>query len=143
VPLQWMVGLRRLKQDAIWFEHGAERRKTADDQRKIDNFRPVAATPRVKRRCSRTQPTRPRETTRTSPVRPSVALDRDQTSRCPSCFRPSYRRGGPHLTRSAAATYPASTTDSFDVTTLQFVAGRSRRPKCSSFPDPPRLLTLR
>jgi len=21
VPLQWMVGLRRLKQDAIWFEH--------------------------------------------------------------------------------------------------------------------------
>jgi hypothetical protein len=77
------------------------------------------------------------------PLQWMVGLRRLKQDANPSCFRPSYRRGGPHLTRSAAATYPASTTDSFDVTTLQFVAGPSRRPKCSSFPDPPRLLTLR
>jgi glycosyltransferase involved in cell wall biosynthesis len=38
VPLQWMLGLRRLKQDAIWLEHLPSDRNFRDDQRKIDNF---------------------------------------------------------------------------------------------------------
>ena len=39
VPLQWMLGLRRLKQDAIWLEHMPSEGNARDDQRKIDNFR--------------------------------------------------------------------------------------------------------
>jgi hypothetical protein len=39
VPLQWMLGLRRLKLDAIWLEHMPGEGNPADDQRKIDNFR--------------------------------------------------------------------------------------------------------
>ena len=39
VPLQWMLGLRRLKQDAIWLEHMPSEGNLRDDQRKIDNFR--------------------------------------------------------------------------------------------------------
>ncbi len=39
VPLQWMLGLRRLKQDAIWLEHMPSEGEPRDDQRKIDNFR--------------------------------------------------------------------------------------------------------
>jgi hypothetical protein len=39
VPLQWMLGLRRLKQDAIWLEHVPSEGNPAVDQRKIDNFR--------------------------------------------------------------------------------------------------------
>ena len=39
VPLQWMLGLRRLKLDAIWLEHLPSEGNPADDQRKIDNFR--------------------------------------------------------------------------------------------------------
>jgi hypothetical protein len=39
VPLQWMLGLRRLKLDAIWLEHLPSEGTPADDQRKIDNFR--------------------------------------------------------------------------------------------------------
>ncbi len=76
-------------------------------------------------------------------MRPSVALDRsrDQMSRCPRCFwalMPARRPA--HLTRGAAATYPASTIDSFDVTTLQCVAGRSRGAKIpwQSCKRPPR-----
>ena len=38
VPLQWMLGLRRLKQDAIWLEHMPSEGNSRDDQRKIDNF---------------------------------------------------------------------------------------------------------
>lgn len=38
VPLQWMLGLRRLKQDAIWFEHMPSEGNLRDDKRKIDNF---------------------------------------------------------------------------------------------------------
>ena len=38
VPLQWMLGLRRLKQDAIWLEHMPSEGNSGDDQRKIDNF---------------------------------------------------------------------------------------------------------
>ncbi len=38
VPLQWMLGLRRLKQDAIWLEHLPSDGNFRDDQRKIDNF---------------------------------------------------------------------------------------------------------
>jgi len=38
VPLQWMLGLRRLKQDAIWLEHLPSNGNFRDDQRKIDNF---------------------------------------------------------------------------------------------------------
>src|SRR5947207_14169683 len=38
VPLQWMLGLRRLKLDAIWLEHLPSEGNPADDQRKIDNF---------------------------------------------------------------------------------------------------------
>jgi hypothetical protein len=38
VPLQWMLGLRRLKQDAIWLEHLPSEGDLRDDQRKIDNF---------------------------------------------------------------------------------------------------------
>jgi hypothetical protein len=39
VPLQWMLGLRRLKLDAIWLEHMPSEGNLGDDQRKIDNFR--------------------------------------------------------------------------------------------------------
>src|SRR5436853_1042659 len=39
VPLQWMLGLRRLKLDAIWLEHLPSEGNFRDDQRKIDNFR--------------------------------------------------------------------------------------------------------
>ena len=39
VPLQWMLGLRRLKLDAIWLEHMPSEGNLRDDQRKIDNFR--------------------------------------------------------------------------------------------------------
>jgi hypothetical protein len=39
VPLQWMLGLRRLKQDAIWLEHLPSEGNPSDDQRKIENFR--------------------------------------------------------------------------------------------------------
>ncbi len=38
VPLQWMLGLRRLKQDAIWLEHLPSEGSSREDQRKIDNF---------------------------------------------------------------------------------------------------------
>jgi hypothetical protein len=38
VPLQWMLGLRRLKLDAIWLEHLPSEGNFRDDQRKIDNF---------------------------------------------------------------------------------------------------------
>ena len=38
VPLQWILGLRRLKQDAIWLEHLPSDGNFRDDQRKIDNF---------------------------------------------------------------------------------------------------------
>jgi hypothetical protein len=39
VPLQWMLGLRRLKMDAFWLEHLPSEGNTRDDERKIDNFR--------------------------------------------------------------------------------------------------------
>jgi hypothetical protein len=38
VPLQWMLGLRRLRQDAIWLEHMPSEGNARDDERKIDNF---------------------------------------------------------------------------------------------------------
>ena len=38
VPLQWMLGLRRLKLDAIWLEHLPSEGNLRDDQRKIDSF---------------------------------------------------------------------------------------------------------
>jgi hypothetical protein len=38
VPLQWMLGLRRLKLDAIWLEHMPSEGNFLHDQRKIDNF---------------------------------------------------------------------------------------------------------
>jgi hypothetical protein len=38
VPLQWMLGLRRLKRDAIWLEHMPSEGNPRDDQCKIDNF---------------------------------------------------------------------------------------------------------
>src|SRR5256885_1835745 len=38
VPLQWMLGLRRLKLDAVWLEHLPSEGNLRDDQRKIDNF---------------------------------------------------------------------------------------------------------
>ena len=38
VPLQWMLGLRRLKLDAIWLEHMPSEGNFLDDERKIDNF---------------------------------------------------------------------------------------------------------
>ncbi len=38
VPLQWMLGLRRLKLDAIWLEHLPGEGNSREDQRKIDNF---------------------------------------------------------------------------------------------------------
>jgi hypothetical protein len=38
VPLQWMLGLRRLKLDAIWLEHLPGEGNSRDDQRKINNF---------------------------------------------------------------------------------------------------------
>jgi hypothetical protein len=38
VPLQWMLGLRRLKQDAIWLEHLPSEGNRRADERKIDNF---------------------------------------------------------------------------------------------------------
>jgi hypothetical protein len=39
VPLQWMLGLRRLKLDAFWLEHLPSEGNMRDDERKIDNFR--------------------------------------------------------------------------------------------------------
>jgi hypothetical protein len=39
VPLQWMLGLRRLKRDAIWLEHVPSEGNFLEDERKIDNFR--------------------------------------------------------------------------------------------------------
>ena len=39
VPLQWMLGLRRLKKDAIWLEHMPSEGSPVDDRLKIDNFR--------------------------------------------------------------------------------------------------------
>jgi hypothetical protein len=38
VPLQWILGLRRLKQDAIWLEHMPSEGNPRDDERKIANF---------------------------------------------------------------------------------------------------------
>jgi hypothetical protein len=38
VPLQWMLGLRRLKLDAIWLELLPSEGSSRDDARKIDNF---------------------------------------------------------------------------------------------------------
>src|SRR6266702_748212 len=38
VPLQWMLGLRRLKLDAIWLELLPATRDTRADQARIDNF---------------------------------------------------------------------------------------------------------
>lgn len=38
VPLQWMLGLRRLKLDAIWLEVLPATKNPRDDQAKIDNF---------------------------------------------------------------------------------------------------------
>jgi hypothetical protein len=38
VPLQWMLGLQRLKKDAIWLEHMPSEGNLRDDERKIDNF---------------------------------------------------------------------------------------------------------
>lgn len=38
VPLQWMLGLRRLKQDAIWLEHMPSEGNAGEDERKIANF---------------------------------------------------------------------------------------------------------
>ncbi len=38
VPLQWMLGLRQLKLDAIWLEHFPGDGNSRDDKRKIDNF---------------------------------------------------------------------------------------------------------
>jgi len=38
VPLQWMLGLQRLKLDAIWLEHMPSEGNPRDDQRKINNF---------------------------------------------------------------------------------------------------------
>ncbi len=38
VPLQWMLGLRRLKLDAIWLELLPATENGQDDQAKIDNF---------------------------------------------------------------------------------------------------------
>ena len=39
MPLQWMLGLRRLKLDAVWLEHMPSEGNPRDDRRKIDNFR--------------------------------------------------------------------------------------------------------
>jgi hypothetical protein len=38
VPLQWLLGLRRLKQDAIWLEHMPSEGNVRDDELKIANF---------------------------------------------------------------------------------------------------------
>jgi hypothetical protein len=38
VPLQWMLGLRRLKQNAIWLEHMPSEGNPQEDERKIANF---------------------------------------------------------------------------------------------------------
>jgi hypothetical protein len=38
VPLQWMLGLRRLKVDAIWLEVLAASKNPRDDHARIDNF---------------------------------------------------------------------------------------------------------
>jgi hypothetical protein len=38
VPLQWMLGLRRLKQDAIWLELLPGTKDSGADQARIDNF---------------------------------------------------------------------------------------------------------
>src|SRR5438034_11755134 len=46
VPLQWMLGLRRLKLDAIWLELLPATRDTRADQARIDNFqRQLSANP--------------------------------------------------------------------------------------------------
>lgn len=39
VPLQWMLGLRRLKQDAVWLELMPGSGNPREDKAKIDNFR--------------------------------------------------------------------------------------------------------
>jgi len=39
VPLQWVLGLKRLKQDAVWLEILPATADPAEDQRRIDNFR--------------------------------------------------------------------------------------------------------
>jgi hypothetical protein len=39
VPLQWMLGLRRLRKDAIWLEHLAGSGNRRADETKISNFR--------------------------------------------------------------------------------------------------------
>src|ERR1700740_2703955 len=39
VPLQWMLGLRRLKHDAIWLEVLPPSGNPREDRAKIDNFR--------------------------------------------------------------------------------------------------------
>ena len=38
VPLQWLLGLGRLKQDAVWLEHMPSEGNPHDDERKIANF---------------------------------------------------------------------------------------------------------
>ncbi len=38
VPLQWILGLRRLKLDAIWLELLPATKNSRDDRAKIDNF---------------------------------------------------------------------------------------------------------
>jgi hypothetical protein len=38
VPLQWMLGLRRLKRDAIWLELLPATRNSSEDEARIDNF---------------------------------------------------------------------------------------------------------
>src|ERR1700704_4744113 len=38
VPLQWMLGLRRLKLDAIWLELLPTTKNPRDNRAKIDNF---------------------------------------------------------------------------------------------------------
>src|SRR4030095_2557292 len=39
IPLQWMLGLRRLKLDAIWLELMPSEGNSRDDTAKIDKFR--------------------------------------------------------------------------------------------------------
>ena len=38
VPLQWMLGLVRLRKDAIWLEHLPGEGNNAEDEAKIRNF---------------------------------------------------------------------------------------------------------
>jgi len=52
VPLQWMLGLRRLKLDAIWLELLPGTKDSREDQAKIDNFqRQLRAHGLVNRYC--------------------------------------------------------------------------------------------